>query len=233
MNTRRIVSIGGWSLIVGAVAFATVFSYRAVNFDYRDILHVAARDVLPRLRDSGEPMRAVWAIYAALPFLFIPGGVGAYLAVRRADEGIMLMALICAFLVAVTMPLGLMRWPSVNWVLAKAYEGAEIQSQDAIAAVFSGLNLYLGTYIGEFVGEVAMAGFFLLTGVAARSATEISRWFVWGNIVCGVTFLVGAWRNLIGAVAVVAELNNWLIPIWMIAFGVALIRMNLSRSELG
>jgi len=231
MKARRIISIGGWSLIVGAVAFASVFSYLAVNFDYPDILDGAAQDVLPRLRNGGEPMRAIWVIYAALPFLFIPGGVGAYLAVRRANDGIMLMALFCAFLVAVTMPLGLMRWPSVHWVLAEAYEGADIQSQGAIAAVFSGLNLYLGTYIGEFVGEVAMAGFFLLTGIAARSAIEIPRWFVWGNMVCGALFLVGPWRNVTGAVAVVAELNNWLIPIWMVAFGAALIQLGLSRSE--
>ena len=48
------------SLILGALAFVFVFSYLAANFNYPDILDGTAAEVLPRLRDGGSAMRAVW-----------------------------------------------------------------------------------------------------------------------------------------------------------------------------
>src|SRR5262245_23716982 len=151
------VRVAGWSLIVGALLFVGVFSYLAAEFHYPDVLDGAAADVLPNLRRGGEGMRAVWALYAFLPAAFIPAGVGSYLALRRGGRGRMLVALCAAFLVAVAMPAGLMRWPSIHWELAAAFEKAGPDARLAIAAVFDGLNLYLGQYIGEFVGEMAMA----------------------------------------------------------------------------
>ncbi|MGZ8435373.1 MAG: hypothetical protein ACXW6T_13695, partial [Candidatus Binatia bacterium] len=48
------------------------------NFAYPDILDGSAAEVLPRLRSGGSVMRAVWALYALLPLLLVPGAVGTY-----------------------------------------------------------------------------------------------------------------------------------------------------------
>ena len=81
------VRAGGWALILGAVAFMAVFSYLAARFDYPAILDGPAETVLPHLLATGATGRAVWAIYAFLPLLWIPAGVGACLAFRRSHPG--------------------------------------------------------------------------------------------------------------------------------------------------
>ena len=224
------IRVGGWSLVVGALLFIGVFSYLSAEFDYPAVLDGPATQVLPNLRRGGEVMRAVWALYALLPLVFIPAGVGSYLALRRGGRGRMLLALCAAFMVAIAMPVGLMRWPSVHWELAGAFEAAGPDARAAIAATFDGLNVYLGQYIGEFLGELAMATFFLLSALAARSHGGFPVWFYLGGVVASACFFVGALRNLTPGVSVVADLNNVLIPAWMIAFGGGLVRFGRAES---
>jgi hypothetical protein len=162
MSERSMVRAGGLAFIVGAMAFVGVFSYLAANFNYPDVLEGAASDVLPALREGGDTMRAVWALYAVLPLLLIPGAVGAW-AATPASRNRMTLALVLAAIASLSMCLGLMRWPSVHWALAGAYEQAPPAVQASLNVVFDGLNLYLGNYIGEFLGETLLAGFFLLT----------------------------------------------------------------------
>ena len=75
----------------------------------------------------------------------------------------MLFALQCAVIAAISMMLGLMRWPSVHWHLAQLQATATPEQQQIIAAIFDGLNTYLGNYIGEFLGELSFSTFFLLS----------------------------------------------------------------------
>jgi hypothetical protein len=218
------VRVGGWSLIVGAVLFVAVFSYLASEFDYPDVLEGPASEVLPSLRRGGPVMRTVWALYSLLPLAFVPAGAGAYIALRRGGRGRMLVAFCAAAVTAVAMPIGLMRWPSVHWELAAAFEAAGPDARTALAAMFAGLNVYLGQYIGEFLGELAMATFFLLSALSARDRGGFPAWFNGGGVVASMCFFVGALRNVTPAVGIVADVNNVLIPAWMIAFGVGLVR---------
>ena len=153
MQSRDVVLVGGCSLIVGAVAFVAVFGYLAANFDYPRVLDGAAADVLPRLRAGGARMRAVWGIYSLLPLLLTVGSVGVFFALPS-RPGLAALGTVFATVGSLAMCLGLMRWPSVHWALAEAYESGGSEARHSIAAVFSGLNLYLGNYVGEFLGEV-------------------------------------------------------------------------------
>src|SRR3954453_8447355 len=87
MREQAVVRAGGAALIVGAVAFLGVFAFLAARFDYPSILDGQAAEVLPRLRATGATGRAVWALYGFLPLVWIPAGVGAFSALRRAHEG--------------------------------------------------------------------------------------------------------------------------------------------------
>jgi len=224
------VRVGGWSLIVGALLFVGVFSYLASEFNYPGVLDGPATEVLPNLRRGGQLMRAAWALYSLLPLAFVPAGAGSYLALRDGGRGRMLVAFCAALVVAVAMPVGLMRWPSVHWELAGAFETAGPDARAAIAATFDGLNVYLGQYVGEFLGELAMATFFLLSALSARSRGGFPAWFGVGGVVASGSFFLGALRNLTPVVNIVADLNNVLIPAWMIAFGVGLIRFGEATS---
>lgn len=222
MQDRPIVIAGGLSFVIGALAFVAVFSYLAANFNYPAILDGSAAEVLPRLRAGGFTMRATWALYAFLPLLLVPGAVAAYFACP-ASRGRMTLALLFASLGALAMCLGLMRWPSVHWVLADAYAQSSVDAKSSLGAVFVGLNIYLGNYIGEFLGELCLGLFFLLAGLSVRDEARFPKWLGWSGVAFALLFVLGAFRNVLPAVQPVADVNNALLPLWMIVFGASLV----------
>ena len=224
-----IIRIGGYSLIVAAVAFMGVFSYLAARFHYPEVLDGRAADVLPALLATGDAGRAVWALYALLPLFWIPAAVGAFHALRARSEGLVRLGISFAVVSSLAMMLGLMRWPSIHWALAQTW-AADPSARPALDAVFNGLNSYLGNYLGEFLGELCFSVFFLLSAVAMlKRESGFPRWIGWLGIATGTAGLVGMFRNVTDAVAPVAEVNNYLLPVWMIVFGVGLLRYGRTR----
>ncbi|HTG35478.1 MAG TPA: DUF4386 family protein [Thermoanaerobaculia bacterium] len=214
---------GGMALIGGALAFLGVFSYLAARFQYPEVLDGKAQDVLPALLATGATGRAAWALYGVLPLVFIPAGVSAFEALRERAAGPMRVGALFAFLAAVCMVLGLMRWPSVHWELASAWGAAGGGERLVLAAVFDGLNRYLGNFVGEFMGELGFSVFFVLSGIGLLRHRRAPGWLGGWGIATGVLGLIGMWRNVTPAVSVVAEANNYLLPAWMIGFGVWLV----------
>ena len=232
MKSNTMVKVGGLALVFGAVAFIAVFSYLAANFEYPEILDGTAATVLPKLLATGSSGRMAWAIYAFLPLIWLPAGVGAYIALRRHNRGVMLLALQFAALATISMMLGLMRWPSIHWHLAQFYATANADQQALISALFAGLNTYLGNYIGEFLGELSVSVFFLLSSLTLWKSRAAPRWVGGIGLVTAVAGLLGMFRNVTTAVAPIAEVNNYLLPLWMIIFGVALFRVRQHHHEL-
>jgi uncharacterized protein DUF4386 len=222
-EARGTILAGGIALVGGAFAFLGVFSYLAARFQYPEVLDGSAPEVLPALLATGATGRAVWALYGVLPLVFIPAGVGAFEALRNRASGPMRVGMLFAFLAAFSMMLGLMRWPSVHWELARAWATAAEGDRLVLAAVFDGLNRYLGNFIGEFLGELGFSVFFVLSGVGLSRHPRCPRWLSWWGIATGVLGLIGMWRNVTPAVDVVAAANNYLLPTWMIGFGVWLV----------
>jgi hypothetical protein len=206
------------------VAFIGIFAYLAARFDYPDVLDGPAATVLPSLLATGQEGRLVWAAYALLPLIWLPAGVAAYEALAPVRRGAMRLALLFAGVAALAMMLGLMRWPSIHWHLALAFEHAAPPEQGVLAAVFDGLNTYLGNYIGEFLGELSFSAFFLLTSVVWLQSPHPHKWIGWIGVGTAASGLIGMFRNVTDTVALVAALNNYLLPAFMIVLGVALAR---------
>lgn len=226
-STRDIGTIraGGFALVAGAVAFMAVFAYLAARFNYPDVLDGSAATVLPALLATGSSGRIAWAFYAFLPLIWIPAGVAAFQALRHTGEGSMRVAMLFATVTALAMMLGLMRWPSIHWELARTYVVASSDSRTVIEAIFLGLNRYLGNYIGEFLGELCMSLFFGLSGRAVlRQGSTMPRWVGYLAVLTALAGLIGMFRNVTSAVAMVADVNNYLLPLFMIAFGISLLR---------
>jgi uncharacterized protein DUF4386 len=163
-------------------------------------------------------------VYSVLPLVFIPAGIGAFEALHERAAGPMRAGVLFALLAAMSMMLGLMRWPSVHWELARAWVMAAEGERLVLAAVFDGLNRYLGNFVGEFLGELSFSVFFVLSGVGLLRSQRKSPWLGWWGIATGVLGLIGMWRNVTSVVDVVAAANNYLLPAWMIGFGVWLVR---------
>jgi len=64
----------------------------------------------------------------------------------------------------------------------------------------------------------------VLVGFAALRSTATNRWFGLAGIAVGLIGWVAAFRNVTSIVAPVAEVNNYLLPLWLIVVGVVLIR---------
>jgi len=193
-DARGTILAGGIALVAGAVAFLAVFSYLAARLNYPDVLDGNAADVLPALLATGRAGRAAWALYSVLPLVFIPAGVGAFEALRERAASLLRVGALFALLAAVSMMLGLMRWPSVHWELARAWSVAGEGERLVLAAVFDGLNLYLGNFVGEFLGELSFNVFFVLSGIGVLRHERAPRWLGWWGIATGALELIGMWR---------------------------------------
>jgi len=219
----KLTRIGGWSLIVAAVLFIAVFAWLAATFDYPDILDHTAAEVLPRLVALGTTGRAVWTLYALIPLLLVPAGLGVALAFRREAPRASGGAAAFACLAAACMVTGLARWPTVQWQLGQEWASATPQMREVLGDTFDTLNSYLGKLIGEFVGEVALNSFFLLTGWAFLRAGR-PAWQGYAGILVAFVGFIAALRNLTPAVGPIADVNNSILPLWLIVLGVLLVR---------
>jgi hypothetical protein len=127
------------------------------------------------------------------------------------------------------MLVGLARWPTIHWELASVWAEASPDARQAIGATFAGLNLYLGTFIGEFVGEIALNGFFALTAYALLRGGH--RRLAAAGLVAAALGFAAALRNVTPLVAFVAEVDNYVLPLWLIALGVVVSRPGVGRSS--
>lgn len=224
-SMNRATRVGGWALIVAAIAFTLVFSWLAARFSYPEVLDGPADQVLPRLLALGTTGRAVWGVYGLLPLLLIPAGVGAHEMFRVHSPGSARTALVTASIGAVVMLVGLLRWPSLHYGLAQAYMATDDPAVRAgIAHLFDAMNVFLGNVLGEFVGELMLNTFFLTTALGSRGLKGMPRWSSWAGIVAASAGLIGMWRNLTPVVSGVAELDNSILPLWMLTLGVLMVR---------
>lgn len=225
MSTRdKSVQVGGWSLIIAAVLFMAVFGYLARAFNYPDILDGPAVDVLPKLLALSPMGRAVWAFYGMIPLLLIPASLGAWSALAPRAPALMRTAVAFAMVAAGAMMIGLLRWPSIQWMLAAQYSAADASGRAAISGVFDGLNSFLGNYLGEFVGELSLNLFFFLSALAFRRNDAYPRWVGTAGVIAAGAGFIAMWRNVTPAVGTVAEVNNYILPVWMIVMGTVLVR---------
>jgi Domain of unknown function (DUF4386) len=226
MEHNRTIRAGGIALILTGVLYPAVFIFLAVRFHYPQILAGQAGEVLPRLLAGGSVFRAAWAVYGLLPLLLIPAGTGAYYALRKETEGGMRIALQLSLLAAFALMIGLLRWPSIHWELAKIYARADESQREVINALFLGFNTYLGNYLGEFLGEGLMHGFLLLTAIGMLRSPGFPKWMAWFGVAVSALSLVGVFRNVNGFAGSVQDFANLLMlfPLWLVIAGVGLLR---------
>ena len=237
--SRRVQALGGWSLIVATVLFALVFAYLARAFNYPEVLDGTADNVLPKLLALGPAGRSVWVVYGLIPLLLVPTALGVRSAGAADMPDTSRLALLLANASAVCMTAGLLRWPSLHWQLAIAFEHATPTAREAMAAVFVAANSYLGNYVGEFLGELFLTAFLLCASlVLARRSGQAGLWLRRAGFIAAVCGWTAMARNVTSVVATVAAANNVLLPVWMLALGVTLVRQagwpdeaSLSRTQ--
>jgi hypothetical protein len=127
------------------------------------------------------------------------------------------------------MLVGLMRWPTLQWEIARAWGTASASDRLTLATLFAGANTMLGNFIGEFIGELFLNIAFVLFSVVAWQDRRLPRWVSLSGICAGALGLVAMWRNVTTMVAVPADINNAVLPLWLVIWGVALWRAGRVR----
>lgn len=212
---------GGLALILATLLFAAVFGYLASRLGYPQVLDLPAEAVLPRLLELGTTGRLVWLVYGLVPLLLVPTALGVRAAAPQSAAS--RAALAMAVLAAVAMSAGLLRWPTLNWQLAQDWGHAGPEARAAMSATFSQGNRVLGNWIGEFFGELFLNGFFLCAAWALGRARQV-KWLPWLGTAAAVLGWLAMLRNVTPAVHTLAELNNSVLPLWMLVQGVVLLR---------
>jgi hypothetical protein len=220
-QNNRLLKFAGITLILNASAFIAVFSYLAAVFGYPDVLDHDAAQVLPLLAEGGSSLRNVWFLYGALPFGLVLAGAAVGPWLGRAGPVYRAVGVSASVTGGIAMSLGLLRWPTLEWTLAEHWL-AEPAARYALSAMFDASNLFLGNLVGEFVGELGVGTWFVVLGLAHRKLGQ--RLFGNLGIFAGVLMLVAALRNITSVVALVSELNNLTLPLWLITLGVLFFR---------
>lgn len=207
-------ALAGVLLAAGSVGFVIVFSVLAATFDYPKVLSRPAADVLPALAAGGASLRIVWAVYAILPATVLATSwlVGPALPFRRRWRALVTAAGVAA---ALAMMIGLARWPTLQWALGQRWLCSSDPAVHAqLARSFATLNRVFGNLVGEFIGEVALAGWLLGVGVAARR-----RWLGRATMALAALMWVGSLRNVVPATQWATDLTNGLLPLIMLFWG--------------
>ncbi len=217
--------LAGATYVAASVGFLIVFSWLANRFGYPDVLDLPAAEVLPRLLSLGGTGRAVWAVYALLPLMLIPAAAGAVGALKRADgrsDTAVRIGVLLQVFSALCMTLGLARWSTAQWSLAISWQLADAAQRVGLAATFDVLNVFLGNGIGEFVGELTLYGSFLAFAIALHhnGAKKVAAL----GAITAVAGWIGMFRNITPSVQLAADVTNVLLPLFLIVFGISLLR---------
>ncbi|GAA0441596.1 hypothetical protein Acor_06320 [Acrocarpospora corrugata] len=172
-----------WILVAGVVAANIAFIGLGSVFGYPDVL--------------GEPPDVVLARFAANQtavsawFLLLAFGAGALAAVllrrRLPDSPAATLSVYAGVLAGLVQVLGLLRWPFLVPALAASPDKASAET------VFTALNAYLGTGVGETLGHLLTATWTVLVLVALA---ERRLWF-----------------DILGGVSAAAILAGLLVPL--------------------
>lgn len=224
LNASARTRLGGAALLLATVLFVVVFGYLASAFGYPDVLDRPADEVLPALRALGGVGWAVWIIYGLIPLLLMPTAIGVREVADMTAPRLARLAVPLAVLSALSMMIGLLRWPTLHWSLAGAWPTADAATRAVIAARFADANLYLGNVVGEFAGELFLNGFLLIASLAVAATGPRRQWLAVLGVAAATIGWLAMLRNLTPLVATIADLNNSVLPLWMIAIGVMLWR---------
>jgi hypothetical protein len=158
-----------------------------------------------------------------VPLLLLPTALGVDAAARSVAPRATQVARVSAALAALCMMAGLLRWPTLHWQLALAWGDATPAAREGLAANFDLANRWLGNVVGEFLGELFLNTFFLAaTWALTRADRRRARWLLPAGVLATAFGFVALWRNALPWVGPVAELNNAVLPLWMLVLGAAL-----------
>lgn len=217
----RIIKFGGWSFIVAGIFYPILI----LNANPPKSIDLPAAELLSSLQ-SGNSMEFLFWIFATLiPLLLISGSFGAYEALKDRSLLVMKLAMVAIFLATFSLMMGMLKWSGLSWHLASLYSEANGQEKQILESVYQHMDLYLGTYFGQYLADGMFFTFVLLTSYVSYRHKRMPNWQALLGFVTATFGLVGAFRHIDESAQAFYQvsLSLSLTPIWMITLGVGLL----------
>lgn len=225
MTNAKMVRLGGWFLIAFTLIYLGLQLTFFLAYNYRAALSGPDIESFKLLLAGGTTMQILLSIFALLPLLLLPASVAAYYAFRDIDEADLRISILFATLASFSLSLCLMRWPTFNWYLARFYEQAG-SAQPGVAAIFHGLDDYLGLFIGNIFSKVCASVWFLIVSFAMLRSRTVPQWIGYLGIIATIYLLITLLEPFSILPAGIINFLNVLSPLeflWMMMFGITLL----------
>lgn len=220
-DIRKMVNVGGWSLIGFAVIFLGLQLILSWFFNYPAVLHGPGKEVFPVLLAGGSLLQFLLMIFALLPLLLIPASIASYYAFRDINEPGMRVGVIFATLASFALTLSLMRLPSLHFYMAKFFGSADA----SVGFLFQGTDLFLGVFLAGFFGKICLIVWFFIVSFAMLRARNFPHWMGTIGIITAI-YLVLTLLSLFNVPAIINQVLGILSPlefIWLFLFGIAML----------
>lgn len=224
MTIPKMVRAGGWFLIAFTLIYLGLQLTFILAYDYHAGLSGPDIDSFKLLLAGGTPMQLMLSLFAMVPLLLIPASIGAYYAFRDIDEPGLRTSVLFATLSAFALSLCLMRWPTFNWYLARFAAGGD--TQPVVAAIFHGLDDYLGLFLGDIFSKVCASVWFFIVARAMLRSRAVPQWIGYLGIIAAVYLLITLINPFNLIPMFVVNFLNVLSPIvflWLMMFGITLL----------
>jgi hypothetical protein len=232
MGPTPAIRAAGGLMIGAAVASNAAFALLASVFAYPDVLREPAAEILQRFGANQTPVITGFLALAAAAACLIP--VAVIVGRVIGDTVLSRLAVVAGVLAGVVQVLGLLRW--VYAVPGLSQAAADPDTRPAAIVGFEVLHGYLGVAVGETLGYVATAAWTLLVIAApGRSMrTVLPRFCRWAGGLAAVAILAGVLEPAgVSAAGLVNFAGYVLWSLWLIAFGVLLIRRHPTDQDAG
>lgn len=224
-DIRKMVNVGGWSLIGFAVIFLGLQLILGWVYNYPATFHGPGKEIFPILLAGGSTLQFLLMIFALLPLLLIPASIASYYAFRDINEPGMRVGVIFATLASFALSLSLMRWPSMHFFLAQSFGAADPSQQVAIGTMFQSTDLFLGMFLAGFFSKICLIVWFFIVSFAMLRARNFPHWMGTIGIITAIYLLL----TLLSLFNVPPIINRTLIIftplefIWLFLFGIAML----------
>ncbi|HEY3473980.1 MAG TPA: DUF4386 domain-containing protein [Anaerolineales bacterium] len=224
----RLASVTGLLLILVPIAFNATFFMLQRAFEYPDILRKPTDTILRRFQAGGASLRRLWYAFTFSAVLFTPVPVLVQQVFQPDVPWYLPAGTTLGVLAGAVQFLGLIRWPFLVPTLADLYTRpkATQSTRDAVEVVFQAFHRYVGVAIGEHLGYIFTSLWTILLCVAILQTNLVSPLFGWLGMIPAIGVLAGVFEETgFKAAGAINAISYILWSLWLVAFGVAVLRL--------
>lgn len=214
----------GILLIAIPLIFTAGFTGLQMTFEYPDVLHFPAGEVLTRFAAAGADLHLYWYAMMFAALLMIGAAIAVGLHFWKRDTFLAALSIGAGVLAGLVQALGLLRWVILVPSLAAMYvaPGATEMEQSMAVALFDAANHYLGMGVGEHFGYFFTA---IWTALASVLILKTNRIMAFAGVATSLGVISGMLEPFgVPMTGLINSVSYTLWALWTLIFGIVVLR---------